>query len=264
MKMRSIIYSFLAIILFTGCEKVIDLDINANQSKIIIDGIISNEVGPYFIRVSKTNGLKSIEKNPSVNDAIVTISDGLGTTEVLQLAGEGIYKTKTIVGKPGVTYTLTVKVGSETYTSRSKMPEYVPLNDINLVEVTFGGDIDYYFVPIFTDPVSKGDYYRFLLSVNDTLRKSDLVISDLIENGTVNKQQLQDTYEIELEPGDIVKMVMQHVDEKVGLYYNTLALIKDDGIGGGITPSNPPNNISGGALGIFSAHTTDFKTVIVK
>jgi hypothetical protein len=262
--MKSIISSFLAIFFFTSCEKVIDLKVNPNESKVVIDGNITNQAGPYFIKVSKTNELKSGVKNPAINDAIVTISDDLGTTEVLERAGEGIYKTKTIIGKPGVTYTLTVKVGAETFTSKSKMPEYVPLDNIELVKVAFGGDIDYYFVPVFTDPASRGNIYRFLISVNDTLKKSDSVISDIIENGTVNKQQLQDTYEIELKSGDVVKMVMQHLDEKVGLYYNTLALIGEEGIGGGITPSNPPNNITGGALGVFSAHTTDFKTVKVE
>jgi hypothetical protein len=33
--------------------------------------------------------------------------------------------------------------------------------------------------------------------------------------------------------------------------------------GGGITPNNPPSNISNGALGIFSAHTTETRSVTI-
>jgi len=38
-----------------------------------------------------------------------------------------------------------------------------------------------------------------------------------------------------------------------------LALMSDSGPGGGTTPNNPPNNLSNGALGLFSAHTAELK-----
>jgi hypothetical protein len=37
-----------------------------------------------------------------------------------------------------------------------------------------------------------------------------------------------------------------------------------NGPGGGVTPSNPPTNITPVTLGYFSAHTTQSKTIVVK
>lgn len=262
--MKSILYSLAAIILFTGCEKIIDLDINENDSKIVIEGDVTNAPGPYFVKVTRSLALNNLDKATGIDEAVITISDNEGNAEVLQSLGNGLYKTNSLQGKSGVTYSLTVKVGNEEFNAQSTMPDFVPLDSIKVITRSFAGSLDHDFIPVFTDPLSPGNQYRFLLSINDTLMKSHFVLNDDIENGTVNKQHLQNITDLTLTKGDVVKIQMQQIDSKVGLFFTTLAQIADNGPGGGITPNNPPNNISNGALGIFSAHTIQEKSVVIQ
>jgi hypothetical protein len=66
--------------------------------------------------------------------------------------------------------------------------------------------------------------------------------------------------DLDLKAGDLISLNMQCIDKHVSVFYTTLALMGDSGPGGGTTPNNPQNNISNGALGIFSAHTTETRT----
>jgi hypothetical protein len=60
---------------------------------------------------------------------------------------------------------------------------------------------------------------------------------------------------------DIVSVEMQCITRPTYLYYYTLNQQSGSGPGGGTTPANPPTNIQGGALGIFSAHTVQRKMI---
>jgi hypothetical protein len=57
---------------------------------------------------------------------------------------------------------------------------------------------------------------------------------------------------------------MQCITRDTYLYYYTLNQQSGAGPGGGTTPSNPPSNIQGGALGIFSAHTKQLRVIAIK
>lgn len=252
------------LIIFSGCEKVIDindLDINENQSTIVIEGNVTDEAGPYFVKITRSIFLSDVASNPTVDDAEVSITDNEGTTDVLTPVGNGLYRTNVLIGKPGNTYKLTAKVGDATYIAESTMPETVTLDDIQFNEVAFGGDVTHDVIPVYNDPATIGNAFRFILTVNDSLIKQQFLINDLVVNGKRNDEHLQQL-EIELMQGDSIKLIMQHIDQAVGLYYSTLIQIAGSGPGGGTTPNNPPSNISNGALGIFSAHTIQRKTVV--
>lgn len=263
-KMKSIIAIFASLLLLTSCEQIIDLEVNKNQSKVVIEGNITNQAGPYFVKITKSIALKETSQIPTIDNAEVTISDNEGHTETLKAIGGGTYQTSGLVGKIGNTYTLSVKIGVETYTAQSTMPEAVTLDSLKITASSFGGELDYDFIPVFKDPATFGDFYRFLLTIDGKLLKSHFIINDQVENGVVNGQNLQNITDLKLKPGDSVKIQMQKIDSRVGLYYSTLVLNTDTGPGGGTTPNNPPNNISNGALGIFSAHTVQEKSTLIK
>ena len=63
--------------------------------------------------------------------------------------------------------------------------------------------------------------------------------------------------------GDKIHVEMQSIDNNVFTYYSALLQISG-GNGGTATPTNPPSNISNGALGYFSAHTTDTQTFVIE
>lgn len=261
--MKHIIYIIFIATIFAGCEKVVNLQYKDNQSRIVIEGNITNQAGPYFIKITRSIRLPETGLYPTVNNAIVTISDGAGNNETLVLQGNGIYQTTALVGVEGRTYTLTVNVDNQTYTAKSTMPQRVPFDSVKVEYTTFiGNEIEYNILPIYTDPFVKGNNYRFVLSVNDSLINQHLVQNDEVKNGVVNTVRLEiDDDDLTLKKGDLISLNMECIDKTVALFYTTLALMTDSGPGGGTTPNNPPNNLSNGALGLFSAHTVEKKSV---
>lgn len=261
--MKHIFFILLVTIIFTGCEKVLNLQYKDNQSKLVIEGNITNQIGPYFVKITRSIRLPETGAYPTVNNANVTISDDAGNNETLVLQGNGIYQTTTLTGVEGRTYTLTVNVDNQTYTAKSTMPKRVPFDSVKVENITFiGSEIEYNIIPVYKDPFTKGDNYRFVLFVNDSLINQHFVQNDEVKNGVVNTVRLEvDDDDLILKKGDLISLNMQCIDKNVALFYTTLALISNAGPGGGTTPNNPPNNLTNGALGLFSAHTVEKKSV---
>jgi hypothetical protein len=65
-----------------------------------------------------------------------------------------------------------------------------------------------------------------------------------------------------IKTGDEVRIEMLGIDTSVLRYWYTLSTGGARGVGNVAAPSNPITNIQGGALGYFSAQTTNRKTVI--
>lgn len=253
------------VILLTGCEKVVELDYKGNQSRIVIEGNISNQPGPYLVKLRKSVALTETGVYPTIDNALVIVGDNAGNTDTLLAQGNGIYHTRKLQGTEGRTYSLTVTAENQTFTAQSIMPERVALDGIKIEEVVFGGETEFNIIPEYLDPIQKGNNYRFELSANDKLMNQHFVQNDEVKNGVKNtaRLELNDDEDFKLKRGDLITLKMQCVDTKVALYYKTLALIGDSGPGGGITPNNPPSNISNGALGVFSAHTSETKSVTI-
>jgi hypothetical protein len=263
--MKSSISIVLITLLFASCEKTVDLKYKDNQSRIIIDGNITNEPGPYYVKITKSISLSDTGNYPAIDNALVTISDDAGNSETLTPQGNGMYRTNTLAGVAGRTYSLIVNAENQTYTSKSTMPQLVPFDSIKVEQFTFGGDIERNVIPIYTDPMAKGNNYRFVLSVNNKLINQHFVQNDEVTNGVVNTMRLEiDDNTVTLKSGDLITLKMYCIDKKVALNYTTLALMGDSGPGGGTTPNNPPTNITNAALGIFSAHTIQEKSKVLQ
>lgn len=262
--MKNITSILFIALLFAGCEKIVDLKYKGNKSRIIIEGNITNEAGPYYVRITKSLSLTDTGSYPVIDNAIVTVGDDAGNIESLIPLGNGTYRTNTLTGAEGRTYTLTVQVENQTYTAQSTMPQQVPFDSIKVETDIITGETEYSLIPVYKDPLAKGNNYRFVLWINNKLINQHLVQNDEVRNGVVNSVRLEiNDDDIEFKPGDSVAIQMQCIDKKVALYYTTLALMGDSGPGGGTTPNNPPGNISNGALGLFSAHTVEAKSAIL-
>lgn len=256
-----------SIITFMACEKVIDIDLNEQNPQYVIEGSITDEAKPHQIKISKTVNFDEPNTYPAVQGAIVTISDNSGNSETLIETKSGVYETKIMQGVAGRTYTLTVKYDGKTFTASSKMPDKVTLNGATFLPNGrgFGNDTIPTFtaIPQYKDPAGIKNYYRFIQYINGVEDKTILVRNDNITDGKTNVQQplfsLEALYE-----NDKYELVMQNIDEAVYTYFFALNSSIGQGPGGGTTPSNPPSNISGGALGYFSAHTTNKIATIVK
>jgi len=244
--------------LIFSCEKVIDIDLNSAPNKVVIEGIINNQPGPYYVRLSKSIGFSQPNNStPMISGASVIIIDNAGVLDTLMESSPGVYATTKIIGVSGRTYELNVTINGQKFVAVSKMPNQVLMDSLSLTYIPFGGGSDQAFAtPNFRDAVEQGNNYRFVTKINQKQDKNNIVDNDNIGNGTgYNRPVFSDK---ELKKGDSVEVEMQCIDRNVYNYFFTLANTDQ-----GVTPSNPPTNIQGDCLGYFSAHTSQKKSIIV-
>ena len=248
-----------------GCDKEITLPLDENQSMLVIDAVVTDEVGPYYVKLTKSVAISAVSKFPEVSNALVIMKDNFGLSDTLKYTSKGLYLTNKIKGAYGNTYFLEVTLDGKKYTAQSTMPNKVPLDSLTINNLTIFSESQYSVIPMYTDPMTLGNNYRFIQVINDTLDKTYYVFNDNLINGNENQRPLNsndDSLQVKL--NDLVSVEMQCISNPTYLYYNSLRQISGAGPGGGTTPANPPSNIVGGALGLFSAHTVQRKQIQIK
>ena len=261
MKKIFFLLSFCAILLI-GCDKEISLVLDNNEPVLVIDGSITDQAGPYFVQLSMSTPVGNPTRVVGVNNARVIITDQLGVKDSLQLVSNGLYRTQKIKGIEGGTYNLEVMVDQKKYTASASMPQKVNLDSLRINTFPFNGEIRYSVIPVYADPIAIGNSYRFIQKINDTLDPTFHVFNDNLNNGKVNQRPLRSGDDnLKIKPKDNVFVEMQCISITSYTYYYSLNLQSGAGPGGGTAPSNPPSNIEGGALGIFSAHTVQRKSI---
>ncbi len=252
---------FLALCIF-ACKRVVDIDLKNAIPKIVIEGNITDESGPYTVTISKTINYANDNIFPPVVGAVVTVKDNTAnTTNVLTETSPGTYKTATIQGVQGHNYTLTVVAEGEQYTVTSTMPAKILLDSVTFLKITAFGNTTINAVPNFQDPVGTPNYFKFQQTINDRKLKQFFAFDDRLSDGRYIARQLFNDSAY-FNAGDTLLLEMQCVDKNVFSYFNQLEQIISDGQSS--TPANPTSNISNNALGYFSAHTVQRKKVAVK
>ena len=263
--MKKIIF-FLSIFttLFISCDKEISLVLDNNESVLVIDGSVTDQAGPYFVQLSMTSSINNPTRVIGVNNARVIITDQTGIKDSLEFVSNGLYQTKKIKGIEGGTYNLEVVVNQKKYTAAASMPQKVNLDSLRINTFPFNGEIRYSIIPVYLDPIMLDNSYRFIQKINDTLDPTFHVFNDNLNNGKVNQRPLRGGNDnLKIKPRDQVFVEMQCISKASFMFYNSLDQQSGAGPGGGTAPSNPPSNIEGGALGIFSAHTVQRKTITI-
>jgi hypothetical protein len=104
---------FLLLIVFCGdsCVERIDFSSGNSNSQLVIEGQISDEAGPYTVKLSRTKKISDFTQTIMVSASKVVISDNSGTSETLTEVSAGIFQTKSngIRGVIGREYTLRVE-----------------------------------------------------------------------------------------------------------------------------------------------------------
>ncbi|GAA5222012.1 DUF4249 domain-containing protein [Membranihabitans marinus] len=273
--LKNLILGFLLAYSLTGCRDVIVLDLSDVPPRLVIEGVITDEPGPYYVKLS--HSVKYYDDNtfPSLSNAVVTISDDAGNMEVLSEESPGIYATSDLQGVRGRTYRLDVEVDGEKYSAESTLPEQqIPLDSIvvEFKEESFFEDEGYYFTIYFNDPENVKNYYRLLVSVNGEnfiFNTDDEDESNWEEDDNLwladdkftdgNLQEIELPHNLNL--GDSLDLKMLQVDRSSYDYFRTLKDVLD---GQGVAPANPLSNFEDAALGYFGAFSVTKNSVVVK
>ena len=264
-----IIIPILLVLIFSSCEKVIEVDLNSTSPKVVIEGIINNNAGPYKVKLTKTADYFNPEDYPVISGAQVIISDNLGNSETLTESSAGIYETSILEGIPGRKYTLQVNIEGESYISASEMPITTIIDSITSTEMPFmnphaqNKNKQYRISCYFKDSVGVNEFFRIIAYKNKEKIRQFYLLDDKISDG---KELGYGGIMGDIFLGDTIDIELVKIDQKVYEFYNTLAniILGGEGMRDNGTPANPNTNISNGALGYFGALAIDKKTIIVE
>ncbi len=245
-----------------SCTKVIDLNLGNDTGKLVIEGNITNLPGTHYIKLSQNVSFTNTNTYPAVTGATITVTDQAGNIYKLPEGPAGTYSINQFAGMSGNTYTMNVLTNGKNYTASSTMPDVVVLDSITPKSNEFNRNNKEVTVH-FKDPAGVPNQYRFVMYVNDVQVKSVFAMNDDFTDGRYVNLDLNQN-DIDMKAGDKVTVEMQCIDKPVYTYWYTLSRQQANGPGGGVTPTNPPNNITNNALGYFSAHTSQSKMIIVK
>ncbi|NQX56762.1 DUF4249 domain-containing protein [Pedobacter panaciterrae] len=261
------IYRFLLLsmmVLLWSCEDAIELKLKDNTPKYVIEGMITNEPGVCQVNVSQTKNFGDDNQFNGISGAIVKVENN-GTSVLLNEISKGIYTTTAINGTPGQTYFLSVTIQGEMFTASSTMPEHVPFLDFTLKPKDYDSTRTTPMVK-FKDTPGVANYYWFQQYINDKIQREYKVLNDEFTSGQEINEYLvfENTtkdHGKNIVKGDRLTAEMHCIDASVYTYMFSLS--NANGSSDGAAPANPVTNINGGALGFFSAHTVQRKTIVV-
>lgn len=255
----------LSALCLSSCKKTIALKLDKTPAGIVIQGEVTNADGPYTVTINRSVNFYADNNFPAISGAVVKISDEWGLTDSLTETSPGVYTSHILRGRPGDTYSLTVFTGNTNYSAVSTMPEPVALDSINFESISgFGGDDRINAVVNFQDPAGIKNYYQFMETINGLPFSKDIFLfDDRLSDGKyiVDNLRMDSIY---LHSGDLLEVKMNCLDGNIYNYFNQLARISGGGtFNTSASPANPSSNISNGAFGYFSAHTTQSKKISV-
>lgn len=266
-KMKNILLTGLIVIfLFTSCEKVIDVNLNDSEKKYVIEAILTDVPGTAKVLLTQTKNFNQDNNFAGISGAIISVSENGGAPVLFNETSAGVYQSF-LTGTAGKRYDLSVTINGQTFIASSVMPQRVTLDSIFITDELLFTDTRKIVNAVYQDPTGRGNNYRFLQYINGKKINQIIVNNDDYTDGrkVINKLFYfpdDDQDSLKIKSGDNVKVEMQCIDEPVYKYWFSLDRSSTGG-SNQATPSNPVSNIQGGALGYFSAHTLQSRSVIV-
>lgn len=264
-KLKTIILLFSPGFLFSSCEKVIDLDLNNAEKKYVIEAELTDQPGSAKVMITQTKDFDEDNIFAGISGAAVQIAEGGGATTSLIENSPGIYEAPGLTGVAGKTYHLSVTVNGNAFNAICTMPLKVNLDTVFVTDEFLFTETRKIANVEYRDPAGRGNNYRFIQYV-DGLKEDNLMIEndDYTDGRNINDKlfYFSDEEEHKIKTGDTLRIDMLCIDPAVYKYWFSLDR-SSTGQSGQATPSNPVTNMKGGALGYFSAHTLQTKTMIV-
>lgn len=291
--MNKIIFTLLlACLTMTGCVEEIDFQYENSEKRIVIDGSITNQPGPYYFHLSESitqivtseNGGYNENMGKPVKNATVVLSDNAGNQEQLRFIGErtdiydpsqGWYIAESMTGVVGRTYTLTVTWNEKTYVAVDKMKEVSVIDRIDFRTKHLEAKNEDVTIPLiyFHEPQDQKNYYLMYYTINGYKGNSRnwafSILDDQYLNENVNGLEIDDgqspsgrDFYYQISTGDKVAVYLESLSPIAYFFYkNLIEQFDSDGGAFSPNPASPPSNISNGGLGLFRASAVSVKKV---
>jgi hypothetical protein len=185
MRIKGLIENIAAgiIILICGtCSEPYTPEISKYENMLVVDGIITDESGPYTVRLSRSYRYSETEGLPEQN-AIVLIKDNLGNATSLLEIAPGIYKTtdqyfRGIIGRQYQLYIQTddMQVWESEYVELKKVPEIERIYaEFEERPAQLGTEEGFQIYIDTQDPDNNTKYYRYNFVTTSENMQSDII-----------------------------------------------------------------------------------------
>ena len=242
-------------------EEIVPINISVEdigQTLVINGEIEENEIA--WVQISYSEDIDASINTPIhyEKNASVSINTSNGTSEELVYGWDGVYFGNEIKGKVSETYTMTITIGSETYTAKSTMlspPGYLGAWVYEIGSTDKGGGSSKYSDEwIINDPSATRNRYLFEWWANGVhYVRQDWAIDD---NRVVNTNEGLKLFTVTLDPlsNQHIRHRTAEIDKITYDYYNMYEKIVRGLVSvTSQTPYNPVSNFGKGTIGNFRA-----------
>ena len=242
-------------------EEIVPINISVEDigQILVINGEIEeNEIA--WVQISYSEDIDASINTPIhyEKNASVSINTSNGTNEELVYGWDGVYFGNEIKGKVSETYTMTITIGSETYTAKSTMfspPGYQGAWVYEIGSTDKGGGSSKYSDEwIINDPSATRNRYLFEWWANGVhYIRQDWAIDD---NRVVNANEGLKLFTVTLDPlsNQHIRHRTAEIDKITYDYYNMYEKIVRGLVSvTSQTPYNPVSNFGKGTIGNFRA-----------
>jgi hypothetical protein len=275
----------LSMAMFFSCTKEIQIEYPKTEKQLVVEGYIEQgkypivfltKSSPYFEKIDSANIAELI-----ASFAKVTVScDGIEDVLTLRYNSDYFpayyYEGTSILGEIGKSYTLKIELSGKTYTSTTKIVNPVPIDAFSIIKLK-DNDIQKFIDIHFKDPAFNPNFYRVYvkrIGKDSTFYPSYLsTFSDFGFDGKPFTYEVvpsfspiistdKDNYFVD---GDSVVLKFCTMEESQYNYWKKIegqiALASNPF---GISSSEPPSTITGGALGIWAGLSSKYYTIKIK
>lgn len=294
--------SFIGILAFISCERIVEFEIPSDEKKVVVEGSIETDGYPVVLLSSTVGFFDTIDistyANAFLHDAVILVSNGEDTVQLKEysISADGLdfylYTVDTsdllalnFKGEVGKRYELSINYEGQIYTSFTTIPENTMRIDsmwskppVNEDALAHNPNYRTVYAKYFDNPI-KGEYVRIFNKINSQpyLAPFFSVSDDEIINGTsvevlISKgRSKMNTEKDEGEPypyyyqvGDTLSIKWCAIDRNSFEFYKTLEFSYSAVGNPFATPIVVTTNIAGGALGVWAGYNPIFSSYIVE
>jgi hypothetical protein len=259
------IFILLSTLVLFSCQKVIDIHPPTGEQKVIIQAYLYTDSIAYAIITKSTDYLTNTPP-PSISNAVVTLSDGNGTTEILTWNSvKQRFESIAMKGVIDETYTITVDLEGKSYSATSSLLYLDPVDSITVVkEEETGFSQEGYYMKLYgTIPTNIPKYYLFKGYSGDSLLNGPNDIN-YADNQLISGKLDGIDMGYKCDSLEFAKLEIYSLTLPSEKFYAAASLqLNNDGGFFSTPPANVPSMFNNGAVGLFQCSDIQVLTTYV-
>ncbi len=274
MKIKGLTHILFLSLLVAGCTEKIDIELDSDFERLVVEGLITDEQKRHTVEISKTTDFFNPGKAERISGAQIILSDSFNADTLTENPGKpGTYMTPAnYKGIPGREYKISINLpepvrGATQYEASDIMP---PKRILDSIKVVYRERWEAWEVQAYALDPPTTDFYRFDLykngelitdTINEPFVTDDNLFNGQYTNGIrVGFFQVENPQEV-VELNDTITGQLSSISED---YFTFMFdVIDETGFSNPLfegPPANIRGNISNEGIGFFAATAVDYAT----